>query len=160
MKQFILFASIILFFIPSCTNNQNENISEKENIAYITSDSLELTNIHFSKGKELFIYNCSPCHGENKYVITRSFQKIRDFYELDWLIGFIQNNDSLKKLNDVRIPNIFRQSATAMPVYRNMSADDIISILDYVDSFPIDSVEYNRRKLNLSETQDSLYYDF
>jgi cytochrome c551/c552 len=101
-------------------------------------------------GKELFIKNCSACHKEDRYFVAPPFQKIRNDYGLNWTARFIKNPFKLFEEKDSRALYGRYKFQLAQPAF-NMSNQDLNKILEYVDSFPYDSVQYQYRKLSEKE---------
>jgi hypothetical protein len=98
-------------------------------------------------GEILFKENCAPCHAPNKPLVGPPFQKIRSDYGLDWTVEFVQHSTSMIKAKDTKALYIY-YLYKKMPhnTFPNLIRKDVIKILDYVDTFPYDSVQYQHRK--------------
>jgi cytochrome c551/c552 len=105
-------------------------------------------------GKQLFEKHCSPCHGPNIALTGPPFQNIRNDYGLDWTLKWVKDNQALIKQKDPKAVYIYYAYNMALqPAFHNLSNADIIKILDYVDTFAIDSSQYSHRKLSDMEKQ-------
>ncbi len=152
MRSLLLIILTLIFY--SCSS-ENEQISERE-IETITKNE-SLFEINYANGKMLFKTNCAACHGENQKVIAVPFQNIREDYDLEWIFSFIRNNDSLIKGGDIRANYVFEiHNQLLMPKFTSLTDQQIIDILDYVDSFPILYNYYDHRKIPVSIMKDSI----
>ena len=104
----------------------------------------------------MFLKNCSSCHAPTQTLTAPPFQKIRDDYGLDWTIAFVNNPNSLIKKKDAKALYGLYRFGAQLP-FKDLSKEDIIKILDYVDSFPYDSSNYLYRKL--SDTEKAHFVD-
>jgi len=94
------------------------------------------------------------CHGPNKTLIGPPFQNIRNDYGLDWTLKWVKDNQALIKQKDTKAVYIYyAYNMTPQLPFHNLSNTDIIKILDYVDTFPIDTSKYSHRKLSDAEKQ-------
>ena len=104
-------------------------------------------------GKELFEKNCASCHKPDKTFVAPPFQNIRADYGLKWVLKFVKNNEVLRNQKDSRALYIYYKYSTLQPSFDNLSDVNIIKILDYVDTFPVDTSLYQHRKISESERQ-------
>lgn len=87
-----------------------------------------------AKGEELFSANCASCHELDKIAIGPALRNIRQKYEDEWLVKWIQNNVALRKSGDERAIAIYEEyNGAAMNVFGNLSEVDIKNILAYTD---------------------------
>ncbi|MBP8193048.1 MAG: cytochrome c [Chitinophagales bacterium] len=140
---------MVIIFLISCRNEEKTNT--------VQSDSNDITTQKdIARGKELFKKNCASCHGENNKVIANSFQEIRNYYDFQWIIGFIRSNDSLLKIKDPRATYVFNiYNLSVMPKFKFLTQKDVIDILDYVDSFPLNTNCNEHWKLPIKAMRDS-----
>ena len=90
-----------------------------------------------AKGKDLFDANCASCHAMDKVAIGPALRNVRQRYEDEWLVQWIQNNVALRKSGDERAIAIYdKYNQAAMNVFGNLSEDDIKNILAYTDTEP------------------------
>lgn len=149
--------SIVLFFVMallSCSPERN-NSSVIDKQESDTNDTVIIKN--YGHGQKLFQDNCAPCHGENEFVVAYPFQNIRKDYDLPWILSFIRNSDSLIKAGDVRATFVFElHNQSVMSKFNKLTDQQIIDILDYVDTFPIINSYNNHRKLSIASMVDSI----
>jgi hypothetical protein len=105
-------------------------------------------------GKELFEKNCASCHKPTVYFAAPPFQKIRDDYGTRWTIEFVKDAMKLIQKRDVKALFGHYKFQLAQPSFTNLTTREIIKILDYVDSFPYDSSQYEYRKVSESEKRE------
>jgi hypothetical protein len=107
-----------------------------------------------NNGKVLFEQNCSSCYSPNKILVAPPFQRIRKDYGLNWTVNFVNNYDSMLRARDSKALYIYHSYNELLQTrFDNLNKDDIIKILDYVDTFPFDSLKYSHRKVSESERQ-------
>jgi hypothetical protein len=99
-------------------------------------------------GKTLFNQNCGSCHRPNNTLIGPPFQRIREDYGLQWTVKFVRDNQLLLRQKDIKAQYIYLLYNKALqPKFSNLTSNDIVKILDYVDTFPYDSTYYSHRKV-------------
>lgn len=139
----------LVLSIGAC-NNHNTSITEEEN----TNDTIVKSNdsiktYRIKSGKMLFDMNCSACHIPNSNGVAPPFQRLRNTQSIDWITAFVQNNITLREKGDIRAIYIYNKWALmSMNTHENLSKEDIIAILDYVDSFPYDEKNYEFRNIS------------
>jgi mono/diheme cytochrome c family protein len=153
MKNIILLILGTSIFISCAPENNNQSSQEKQETT--TKDTVAIKD--HKSGQRLFKKNCSPCHGENEFVVAYPFQKIREDYDLNWIFSFIRNSDSLIKSGDIRATFVYdMHNQSLMSKFKNLTDQQIIDILDYVDTFPIINTYNDHRKLPLKSMEDSI----
>lgn len=108
-------------------------------------------------GKELFEKNCASCHKPTVYFVAPPFQKIRNDYGTKWTIEFVKDAMKLFKKRDMKALFGHYKFQLLQPSFNNLTNQEIIKLLDYVDSFPYDSTQYQYRKA--SEIEKRKYVD-
>ena len=104
-------------------------------------------------GKAIFDNNCKSCHLPNKATeIAPSFQNIRKDYGLKWTLDFIKDSRKLRDKGDVNALYsyyIFKKvKHTSFPV---LESKFVIKVLDYVDKFPVDTLQNKHRLVSYQE---------
>lgn len=100
-------------------------------------------------GKQLFEKHCSTCHRPNRALIGPPFQNIRNDYGLDWTLKWVKDNQALIKQKDPKAVYIYyAYNMILQPTFHELSNAEIKKILDYVDTFAIDTSQYGHRKLS------------
>ncbi len=90
-----------------------------------------------SDGGKLFETQCKRCHNVNeKKLIGPGLKDVRSRWSSeDNLIAWIQNSAEYLKTGDAYAVKIFEQyNKSAMPAFPNLSREDVVAILDYVDA--------------------------
>jgi cytochrome c len=107
-------------------------------------------------GKYLFNENCSSCHRANKEATGPPLQRIREHHSLEWICNFVHNPTKMYAEGDTEAVMIFNYyNHTMMLAFPTLTDSEIVSILDYVDSFPYNPKTYGHRKV--SEKQKAKY---
>ena len=146
MKTLYVFTIILLI---GCRTEEKTNSVE-------SSDKEITKQKNIASGEILFKKHCAFCHGENKKLVANSFQEIRDYYDMKWIIGFIRNNDSLLKIKEPRATYVFNiNNLSVMPTFKFLTQNEIVDILDYVDSFPLNNNYNEHWKISTKAMQDS-----
>lgn len=101
----------------------------------------------YNGGKVIFENNCKSCHLPNKATkIAPSFQNIRKDYGLKWTLDFIKDSRKLRDQGDIKTLYSYylfeKIKHTSFPV---LESKYVIQVLDYVDSFPVDTLQYKHR---------------
>jgi len=99
-------------------------------------------------GKELFKEKCSSCHSPTQTLTAPPFQKVAEDYGLDWTIEFVNNPDKLFREKEAKALYSLYMFGVVHPPFKDLTKDEIVKILNYVDSFPYDSSKYLYRKLS------------
>lgn len=104
-------------------------------------------------GKVIFENNCKSCHSPKKLTeIAPSFQNICKDYGLKWTLGFIKDSRKLRDQGDINaLYNYSFFNKTKHISFPALPSKYVIKVLDYVHSFPVDTMQYNHRKLSHSE---------
>lgn len=153
MKNVFLLISLISIII-SCESENNNQSKEEKFKPNIDEDA---NTKNYESGQILFKQNCAQCHFENNFLVAYPFQKIRSDYDLPWIFAFIRNSDSLIKARDIRATFVFElHTQLVMPKFEHLTDQQIIDILDYVDTFPIINTYNDHRKLPLKSMEDSI----
>lgn len=121
--------------------------------------SFQSSKYDIEHGKKLFTANCSMCHHATKAIVGPPFQFIRKDLDTTWIFNFIRNHNSVVTSDDIRAKYVYRiwNRTTVYENYSYMTNDDIIAILNYIDSLPGYTPKYyNHRKLSLSEISSIL----
>jgi hypothetical protein len=108
-------------------------------------------------GKELFEKNCASCHKATVYFVAPPFQKIRDDYGVKWTIDFVKDAMKLIEKRDMKALFGHYKFQLSQPSFNNLTNREIIKILDYVDSFPFDSTQYQYRKVSEIERRKYIH---
>lgn len=136
--------TILLIIILSACNQIEQQDIETE----ISSDKTNLI-----RGSQLFVTHCSPCHSIETKKTGPPFQRIRDDYGLSWTLKFVRNSERLiYEEKDTRAQYVFSMyNQSMMSSFPNLSDQEIIAILDYVDSHEFNSIMYNHRTAKIEE---------
>lgn len=111
-------------------------------------------------GKLVFEANCQSCHIPNKSTITApSFQNIRNDYGLKWTLNFIKDSRKLMERKDINaLYSYYLFGKSKHIIYPALESSAIIKILDYVDSFPVDTAQYKHRLVSYQEKKKFVQY--
>ena len=82
------------------------------------------------------------------YFVAPPFQKIRTDYGMEWTIEFLKDPSSLFTKRDSKALVSKYLFQLSQPSFSNLTKGQIIKILDYVDSFPYNSDQYQYRIWN------------
>jgi len=104
-------------------------------------------------GKVIFENNCKSCHLPNMATkIAPSFQNIRKDYGLKWTLNFIKDSRKLRDQGDIKALYsyyLFKKiKHTSFPV---LESKYVVKVLDYVDSFSVDTLQYKHRLVSYPE---------
>ncbi|MGZ8538023.1 MAG: c-type cytochrome, partial [Flavisolibacter sp.] len=87
------------------------------------------------EGKAIFNTRCASCHNINKTVLGPALAGVDDRRDLDWIIKFVQSSQTLIKSGDKDASALFAKfNNIPMPDHRDLSADKIKSVLEYIKS--------------------------
>jgi hypothetical protein len=104
-------------------------------------------------GKAIFENKCKSCHLPNKATqIAPSFQDIRKDYGLKWTLAFIKDSRKLREQGDIK--TLYAYYLFDKIKHTNFPALEpkyVIKILDYVDSFPTDTLAFKHRHVSYSD---------
>lgn len=105
------------------------------------------------EGKDLFQKNCSVCHliGEGK-LVGPDLMGVTQRREKAWIEKFIRNSQEVIKSGDPVAVKLYEEHNKAiMPAFTQLSADEINSIIDYLDKWQpakkeVLTVDVNKKK--------------
>ncbi len=93
-----------------------------------------LQQASIEKGEQLFLANCNKCHEVCKQNLGPSLSDVMYKRPLPWLVSFIQNSQEIIGSGDPYAENLYKSyNAMVMPSYPDLSREDIINILAYID---------------------------
>lgn len=85
-----------------------------------------------ANGKTLFNVNCASCHKLDKKAIGPALGDVTERRELEWLVSWIKDNQSLRESGDKDAIAIFEEyNGSVMPGFANLSDQDVYDILKY-----------------------------
>lgn len=86
-------------------------------------------------GEKLFRNNCAACHNtSNEILIGPGLKNITERRSLDWIVKWIHNPQKVIKSGDKYANKLFNKYNQAeMVAYPNLSEEDIIDILKYIN---------------------------
>jgi cytochrome c551/c552 len=87
------------------------------------------------EGKRIFTSRCAACHNVNKTLTGPALAGVEERRSIDWIISFVQSSQTLVKSGDKDAVALFEQfNKIPMPDHKDLSADDIRNIMQYVKS--------------------------
>lgn len=95
-----------------------------------------LPELQAADGKKLFETNCARCHyTSDKKLVGPGLAGVRQRWSSqDNLIAWIQNSAEYLKTGDKYAIDLYEKyNRAAMPAFTNLSKDDVLAILDYID---------------------------
>jgi cytochrome c551/c552 len=111
-----------------------------KNRLIISCLALLITNIVFSAppvddGKLIFTGRCASCHNVNKVVVGPALAGVGERHSEDWIIKFVHSSQSVIKGGDKTATDLYEKfNKVPMPDHPDLSADNIKSILAYINS--------------------------
>ena len=107
---------------------------------------ITLTNVFFAfgepdleKGEKLYKSNCASCHKIDKKLIGPPLEGVTAKRSQEWLLAWIKDNISLRESGDVDAINIYEEyNGSLMNTFPQLSDEDVLSILAYVDEKAIE----------------------
>lgn len=107
-------------------------------------------------GQALFKQSCASCHLENKKTdIAPPFQSIRKHYGLKWTIAYLRDAEKLRAKGDINAEyNYYKYDKYNHLRFPVLEDKYIIMILDYVDSFKVDTTLYKDRTLTIDQKRE------
>ena len=88
-------------------------------------------------GEQLFKQNCTSCHMVDKKLVGPALRGVTERREQDWLIKWIRNSAELIASGDKEANAIFNEyNQSVMNSFPQFSDDDILNILNYVETAP------------------------
>ena len=87
------------------------------------------------EGKAIFMSRCASCHNVNKPIVGPALAGIHERRSMDWIVNFVQSSQSVIKTGDKEATALFASyNNIPMPDHKDLSADKIRSIVDYIKS--------------------------
>lgn len=85
------------------------------------------------KGKTIFISRCAACHNVNKQLTGPTLAGLSERRSIDWIINFVRSSQNMVVKGDTAAVSLFNKfNKTAMPDHKDLSEDDIKSIVEYI----------------------------
>lgn len=85
-----------------------------------------------TNGKSLFNANCASCHKLDKKAIGPALGDVTERRDMEWLVAWIKDNQSLRESGDKDAVAIFEEyNGSVMPGFPNLSDQDVYDILKY-----------------------------
>jgi len=93
-----------------------------------------LQNASIEKGEALFIANCNKCHEVCNQNLGPALSDVMYKRPINWLVKFIQNSQEVIGSGDPYATHLYESyNAMVMPNYPDLTRDDIINIMAYID---------------------------
>jgi mono/diheme cytochrome c family protein len=87
------------------------------------------------EGKSIFSTRCAGCHNINKVITGPALAGVDQRRSMDWIINFVHSSQSLVKNGDKDAINLFEEfNRIPMPDHKDLSSDNIKSIVEYIKS--------------------------
>ena len=87
------------------------------------------------EGKAIFMSRCASCHNINKPIVGPALAGIHERRDMDWIVNFVQSSQTVIKNGDKEATALFATyNNIPMPDHKDLSADKIRSIVDYIKS--------------------------
>lgn len=84
-------------------------------------------------GKRIFTSRCAACHNVNKTLTGPALAGVEERRSLEWIINFVHSSQTVIKSGDKDAVALFEKfNKIPMPDHRDLSAEDIKSILEYI----------------------------
>jgi mono/diheme cytochrome c family protein len=84
-------------------------------------------------GKRIFSMRCAACHNVNKTLTGPALAGVQERRSTEWIISFVHSSQTLVRNGDKDAVALFEKfNKIAMPDHRDLSADDIKNILEYI----------------------------
>lgn len=96
-----------------------------------------------SKAKTMFENNCSSCHSINKVMVGPALGGILKRRKMDWLIKWVQNPQKMVAAKDPEALKLVQDYSDVglMPSFAAMKKDEIVEIIQYVNSSGLEVVK-------------------
>ena len=112
------------------------------------------------QGLELYEQNCSSCHDITREATGPPLYKKREYRDTNWIYSFVSNYAKMVAEHDTEAVIIHMYyGRTAMPAFPSLSRNEIIQILDYIDSAGTGTGVFPHRQLT-KEERLSYYRNF
>jgi mono/diheme cytochrome c family protein len=86
-------------------------------------------------GENLFKQNCTACHAINEVLVGPALKGISKRKKMDWIIDFVHNSQKVIKSGDPYSVALYEKfNKTEMPPFPQFSADDIKSMIAFVEN--------------------------
>ena len=143
--------TIIILVASLLTCNRTANVEQLETDTETSSDTTDLLS-----GKQLFMTHCHICHNISTKKIGPPFQRIREDYGVSWTLDFIRNSERLiYEEKETRARYVFSLYAQSMmSTFPNLTDQEILAILDYVDSHKFNASMHKHRKAKIEEMRE------
>jgi predicted CXXCH cytochrome family protein len=87
------------------------------------------------EGESIFKQNCTACHAVDRDVIGPALKGSTERFEMDWLIKWVRNSQSLVQAGDPVAVKLFEDhNKMMMPPFPTLSDDNIKNIFAFVDA--------------------------
>ncbi len=141
----------ILLITTFLACNRTAKVEQIETKSKTSSDKTA-----FLRGKQLFLTHCYSCHHISTKKIGPPFQRIREDYGVSWALNFIRNSERLiYEEKDTRARYIFSiYNQSMMTAFPNLTDQEIIAILDYVDSHEFNPSMHSHRTATIEEMSE------
>ncbi len=85
------------------------------------------------EGKSIFTTRCASCHNVNKMVVGPALAGVHERRSIDWIVKFVHSSQSVIKSGDPDAVALFNKfNKIPMPDHRDLSEDNIKSIVEYI----------------------------
>jgi cytochrome c551/c552 len=86
-------------------------------------------------GKLIFTSRCAGCHNVNQVLTGPALAGVHERRSIDWIVNFVHSSQSVIKAGDKTAIELFNKfNKIPMPDHRDLSADDIKSVVDFIKS--------------------------
>ena len=124
MKNYLIFTTVSLLFLYSCSP------SKKEFGLEISTDASQIL-----KGRTIFEQQCSTCHNFNEDAIGPNLSGLTRQVETQWIRAFIKNPAAAIEAKDPRAVELLAKYKTQMPGFPALTDPDIDALLSYMHTF-------------------------
>lgn len=87
------------------------------------------------EGKTIFSTRCAGCHNVNKVITGPALAGVEQRRSMDWIINFVHSSQSLVQKGDKDAIAVYEKfNKIPMPDHKDLSSDNIKSIVEYIKS--------------------------
>lgn len=85
-----------------------------------------------AEGKNIFSTRCAGCHNVTKKLLGPALTGVDQRHSMEWIVRFVQSSQTMVKSGDKEAVAIFDQFKIPMPDHKDLTADNIKSIVAYI----------------------------
>jgi glucose/arabinose dehydrogenase/cytochrome c2 len=125
MKKSALLLSLLLVFLFSCKQGENEKFGSD-----ISTNPEQIV-----AGRAIFNQYCSSCHNFQQATIGPNLSGLTRRVDSDWIREFIKNPQAMIEKGDVRATELYAQFNAYMPASPQLKETDFDALLSYLHTF-------------------------